>query len=123
MKSPEQTSPDQALRRFLETVADEAATNVGFRNRLLLAIGSPVVFAGQEDIATVNPVELAVRYDEATFKRIYNTMSAAELKAVLKAPPKPALASASDLTGKAKPALLAMLWNRAHDRAEEKGRI
>ena len=116
-------SPDQALRRFLEVVADEAATNTRFRNRLLLAIGGPIIFAGQEDIATVDPVELAVRYDETTFKRIYNTMSAIELKAILKAPPKPPLASANDVQGKAKPALLTMLWSRARDRAEEKGRL
>jgi hypothetical protein len=50
-------------------------------------------------------------------------MTAIELKGVLKAPPKPPLASASDVQGKAKPALLAMLWSRARDRAEEKGRL
>jgi hypothetical protein len=116
-------SPDRALRRFLEVVNDEAATNTRFRNRLLFAIGGPVIFAGQEDLATVDPVELAVRYDEKTFQRIYNTMTAAELRAVLKAPPNPPLASASDVQGKAKPALLVMLWSRARDRAEEKGRL
>lgn len=123
MADTEITSPDIALRRFLEVVADEAAVNTTFRNRLLLATGARVLFAGEEDIATVDPVELAVRYDETTFKRIYSAMSPAQLKGILKARPHPAFATASDVQGQAKPALLEMLWSRARSRAEEKGRL
>jgi hypothetical protein len=117
------TSPDQALRNFLEVIADEAAVNTAFRNRLLMATGATVVFAGEEDLSTVDPVELVVRYDEATFRRIYNALSATQLKAVLQSRPNPALATSTDVRQKRKPDLLDMLWERARDRAEEKGRL
>jgi hypothetical protein len=114
--------PDAALQDFLNVIRDEAAINPAFRNRLLEATQTPMVVAGAEDLMTFDPVEMLVRFDDETFARIYRSLTAAQLKSLLKAPPLP-LATSSDLTGKTKPALEAMLLERVRSRAEETGRI
>ncbi|MCA8898300.1 MAG: hypothetical protein R3C00_04020 [Hyphomonas sp.] len=118
-------SPDQALKRFLAVVAEEADMNAGFRNRLLLALGVPVLFEGQDDIMSISPVELVVRYDQDTFRRIYATLKPPALQKVLK---ESGLATKDDLafpkSMKAPEKLdrmLDMLFERASDRASERG--
>lgn len=120
-------SPDEALRRFLRVIADEADHNQSFRNRLLLAVQTPILIEGQDDIASLQPQELAARYDETTFKRIYTQLKAAGITKVLK---NNDLATADDLrfpprttAAKKLEMLLDMLWRRAHSRAREEGRI
>lgn len=114
-------SPNVALRRFLDAVADEAEMNAGFRNRLILALGVPVIFEGQDDLASVHPVELAVRYDEHTFKRIYGQLKGPALKKILT---EHSLASAAEAGAKGikPPQQIELLWERAHLKAEEDGR-
>lgn len=114
-------SPNVALRRFLDVVADEADLNAAFRNRLLLALNVPVIFEGQDDLATVHPVELAVRYDEHTFKRIYSQLKGPALKRVLIDHNLASTAEAG-ARGIRPPQQIELLWERARDRAEEDGR-
>jgi len=121
MPNEKPVSPNSALRRFLDVVADEADMNAAFRNRLLLALGVPVIFEGQDDLASVHPAELAVRYDEHTFKRIYGQLKGPALKKILT---QHNLASAVEAGAKGiKPtAQVELLWDRARLRAEEDGR-
>ncbi|WP_273185505.1 hypothetical protein [Hyphomonas adhaerens] len=119
-------SPEQALRRFLAVVADEADMNSGFRNRLLLSLGTPVFFEGQDDLSTVDPVELIVRYDTDTFRRIYSSLKAPALQKILR---ETGLASKEDMVfpkgtkaAQKVELLVNMLLDRASDRAEERGR-
>lgn len=114
-------SPNTALRRFLDVVADEADLNAAFRNRLLLALNVPVIFEGQDDLATVHPVELAVRYDEHTFKRIYGQLKGPALKRILIDHNLASTAEAG-ARGIKPPQQIELLWERARDRAEEDGR-
>lgn len=121
MPNEKPISPNAALRRFLDAVADEADINPTFRNRLLLALDVPVMFEGQDDLATVHPVELAVRYDEHTFKRIYGSLKSAALKKIL-VEHKLASAAEAGAKGIKAPQQVELLWDRARLRAEEDGR-
>lgn len=114
-------SPNAALRRLLNVVADEADMNAAFRNRLLLALNVPVIFEGEDDLASLHPAELAVRYDEHTFKRIYGQLKGPALKKILT---QHNLASAAEAGAKGikPPAQVELLWERARDRAEEDAR-
>jgi hypothetical protein len=103
-------SPDQALRRLLDVIADEASENAAFRNRLLLALGTPIRFEGEEDIATMRPQDMVRLYDAEKFKRIYGQLNAAGLKRLITSNN---LGSTSDLRGLRAPALLDLLWDRA----------
>lgn len=122
MPNDKPVSPNLALRRFLDAVADEADMNAAFRNRLILALGVPVIFEGQDDLASVHPVELAVRYDEHSFKRIYSQLKGPALKKILT---QHGLASAAEAGAKGirPPQQIELLWDRARGRAEEDGRI
>lgn len=122
MPNEKPISPNTALRAFLDVIADEADMNAAFRNRLLLAIGVPVIFEGQDDLASVSPVELAVRYDEHTFKRIYGNLKGAALKKILTGFN---LASAAEAGAKGIKVdqQVQLLWDRACIRAEEDGRV
>ena len=122
MPTEKPLSPNVALRRFLDAVAEEADMNAAFRNRLLLALGVAVIFEGQDDLATVHPAELAVRYDEHTFKRIYGQLRGPALKKLFLTH---SLASAAEAgaRGIKVPEQVQLLWERARIRAEEDGRI
>ena len=76
-------SPDESLRRFMKVVAEEAEMNSSFRNRLVLAIGAPVYFEGQDDLISVSPTELIQRYDQDTFTRIYANLKGPSLQKIL----------------------------------------
>lgn len=122
MPNEKPISPNASLRAFLEVIADEADMNAAFRNRLLLAIGVPIIFEGQDDLATVHPAELAVRYDEHTFKRIYGNLKGAALKKILTS-----FNLASTVEAGAKGIRVGdqvqLLWERARGRAEEDERL
>lgn len=122
MPTEKPISPNAALRRFLDVVAQEADMNAAFRNRLLLALDVPVIFEGQDDLASVHPVELVTRYDEHTFKRIYGQLKGPALKKLLV---EHGLASTAEAGAKGikPPQQIELLWERARLRAEEDGRL
>jgi hypothetical protein len=103
-------SPDQALRRFLDVIADQAAENAAFRNRLILALGTTIYFEGEDDVSTMRPQDLARLYDEEKFRRIYGRFNAAALRRILITNE---LATTTDTRSVRAPALLDMLWARA----------
>lgn len=121
MPTEKPISPNTALRRFLDVVAQEADMNAAFRNRLLLALDVPVIFEGQDDLASVHPVELVTRYDEHTFKRIYSQLKGPALKKLLV---EHGLASTAEAGAKGikPPQQIELLWERARLKAEEDGR-
>jgi hypothetical protein len=104
---------EEALHRFLEAVEQEAKVNPAFKLRLVNAMGVQVVFSGEEDLEKVSARDLARRYDEATFRRLYGGLKPAQIKTILLAEPF-ALATREDLKGKTgKPALIDLLVARA----------
>lgn len=121
MSSQPPIAPDIALRKFLDVIAEEATINAAFRNRLLVSLGAPIMFEGADDLATISPVEVYVRYrDEGAFKRIYSTTKGPALRKVLTSSE---LATAADLPKTLKaPGLIDILWERASERAVEDGR-
>jgi len=121
MSTEKPISPNAALRRFLDVVANEADMNADFRNKLLFALKVPVIIEGQDDLANVHPVELAVRYDEHTFKRIYGQLKGPALKKILV---DHGLASVAEAGAKGikPPAQVELLWERSRLKAEEDGR-
>ena len=122
MSTEKPISPNAALRRFLDVVANEADMNADFRNKLLFALKVPVIIEGQDDLASVHPVELAVRYDEHTFKRIYGQLKGPALKKILV---EHELASSAEAGAKGirPPAQVELLWDRARLKAEEDGQL
>ena len=122
MSTEKPISPNAALRRFLDVVANEADMNADFRNKLLFALKVPVIIEGQDDLASVHPVELAVRYDEHTFKRIYGQLKGPALKKILV---EHELASSAEAgaRGIRPPAQVELLWDRARLKAEEDGQL
>lgn len=120
-------SPDKALSNFLRVIADEAQHNASFRNRLLFAMGNPILIEGQDDLTAIPPQELAVRYDEVTFKRIYTQLKLVGITKVLRtnnlATPADVKFPKSVTPAKKLDQLLNMLWTRSRDRAEEEGRL
>ena len=122
MSTEKPISPNAALRRFLDVVANEADMNADFRNKLLFALKVPVIIEGQDDLASIHPVELAVRYDEHTFKRIYGQLKGPALKKILV---EHELASSAEAGAKGirPPAQVELLWDRARLKAEEDGQL
>lgn len=110
---------DLAIEAFLQAIKDAAAEIPEFRSRLVDALGFTVLFEGAEQYQGANPATQAARWSEDAFKRIWAGATAAELKKVLK---DRGLASVDDLRGKAKPALLTLLYRRALAQAEETGK-
>ncbi|MBI1339207.1 hypothetical protein GC169_03200 [bacterium] len=115
MSSTKAVTAPEALRTFLKVVETEAQINSEFRERLISALGVTVIYADAEDVEAANPITLAERYDEVTFKRLYGKLKAAVLKGILK---RHDLASDSDLKSLKTPAMIEMLWIRATERSE-----
>jgi hypothetical protein len=119
MSKKERLPPQLALGRFLNTVREEAATNSGFRSRLLEALDVEIYVDGEEEIETLDPIAVVTTKTETSFRRIYNQLNVAQLKRILR---QSELATGPDLLRKSKPVLIDMLWARANNRATERGR-
>ena len=119
-ESEEPITPEVALGRFLTAIKNIADVDPQFRNQLIFAIGVPVIFAGENDLTTIEPHVVAARKDELAFRAIYSALSAPKLRSILT---KSKLATTVDLRGKAVGDMVDMLWARARERAEERGLI
>lgn len=119
MSQPE-ISAQKALNRFLQTVKDAAAEDAGFRARLIEALGVTVLYEGDEQFEGANPVSQAKRWSPEAFERIWKPAKVPQIKAALK---DHNLATASDMKGKTKAALIAMLYTRAEEKSRETGII
>jgi hypothetical protein len=107
----------EALDRFLEELRREFRANPEFAHRVVRALGASVTFESELAARLVNVRELAASGDEAGFHATLGRLSFAELKAVAK---ESNLATSVDMKGLSQPALLALLYSRARDKASER---
>lgn len=121
MNHDEPIEPQVALGRFLNIVKNQADADQTFRDSLLQALGVTVIYAGEDEITNVAPHIVAAQKDELQFRAIYGQLNATKLKAILVTKSK--LASKADAQGKTADDLIDMLWQRARNRAEEKGLV
>ncbi|MEM1087992.1 MAG: hypothetical protein AAGH90_09685 [Pseudomonadota bacterium] len=119
MGNPEMRA-QTALNRFLQTVKDAAAEDPGLSTRLIEALGVTVLYEGDEQFEGANPVSQAKRWSPEAFKRIWGTAKVGQIKAALK---DHELATATDMKGKKKAALIDLLYKRAEARSRETGMI
>ena len=113
-----EVSANLALKNFLNAVKDAAAESPTFRARLIDALGFTVLYEGDEQFAGANPTKQAGRWSEDAFTRIWKGATVAELRATLS---EYDLATKEDIKGLRKNELIALLYRRAKNQAEETG--
>lgn len=106
------------LDRFFEEIRRHARQDAEFAARLVKALGGEVVFEADRAVDIVNPLELAATSSREKFDAVFETMTLAQIKAVMK---KHNLGTTVDAKGLAKPALIEMLHARAVAKARERG--
>ena len=110
MSDRQQLDPVEALDRFFTIVRDEAAENPAFANRLADALGSTIMFRGEDATSAVDPILLAEQGIEV-FRESFLTFPAKDLKKIMK---DFGLATTQDFKGKSKPPqLVELMWERA----------
>jgi hypothetical protein len=108
----------QALDRFFSVVREEATSNSRFAARLLDAVGFDVVFRGSEARYAVDPVQIAMKGQEA-FRQTFLSFSPAELKAMVK---EFNLATQADMKGKTRaPQIVEIMWEGASAKIKDRG--
>lgn len=117
MESGEGLSPTDYLDRAFEVIREEARDNPAFAARLVKALGGEVVFPNSAKREVLNPVAVAAAETEAAMRDIYASLSAVELRGVLR---DFNLASSVDVRGLDGPGLLDMLVRRARAKAGER---
>lgn len=85
MSKSESISAAEALDRMFSVIRQEAAANPVFARRLLDAAGVAVSFHGPEAVSAADPVIVAMRSDQASFREMFSTFSEADLKKMLAA--------------------------------------
>jgi len=80
----DRVSPNEALERIFEVIRQEAAANPKFASRMLDATGVTVVFQGSEAGKIADPIAMAARGDEASFRESFLSLPEKDLKAILK---------------------------------------
>ena len=81
--SDQHLSPREALARIFQVVQEEAAANPTFARRLLDAAGVTVTFAGPDASKVLDPVIVALRGDQASFRETLATFPEADLKKMI----------------------------------------
>ncbi len=110
MGKQNEIEPVEALDRFFSIIRERANSDPLFARQLSDAIGHTVVFRGEEAIQSIDPIMVA-RQGANEFRETFLSFSAKDLKKILK---DFGLASAQDMKGKNKPALLVdLMWERA----------
>ncbi len=107
--------PAEALDRLFQVVREEALANPRFGRRLLEAVGQTVLYRGEEAIAAIDPVLVAMRGFEE-FRATFLSMKAAEIKKVGKAS---GLLVGTDRLPNTVGALVDLLWDRASQRLHD----
>ncbi len=117
MEPGEGLSPAEYLDQAFDVIREEARDNPGFAARLVKALGGEVVFPNSAKREVLNPLTVAAGETEAAMRDIYASLSAAELRGVLR---DFNLASAVDVRGLDGPVLLDMLVRRAKAKVGER---
>jgi hypothetical protein len=105
----------EALDGLFKVVREEALSNPKFASRLLEAVGCTVEFRGEEALAAVDPVLVAMRGLEE-FRRTFLSMSVAELKKIGKSF---SLMESHETARKTVGQLVDLLWERASERLRD----
>lgn len=122
MDPNEVIDPTQALDEFFKIIREEAAANPQFSRRLVEAVGYKVIFRGDDAIATVDPVLVAMR-GLAEFRATFETMSTKDIQKIGEAhgllerpvrPPRGVRVVQPTLSE-----LIALLWDRAQQRKHD----
>lgn len=104
-----------ALDGFFQVVRQEALANPVFARRLLEALGCTVEFRGEEALAAVDPVLVAVRGADE-FRRTFLSMKA---KDIAKIGHEAGLVEKDEIRGKKIGPLVDLLWERASERMRD----
>jgi uncharacterized protein YbcC (UPF0753/DUF2309 family) len=107
--------PAEALNGFFRVVREEALNNPRFASRLLDAVGYTVEFRGDEALAAVDPMLVAMRGPEE-FRRTFLSMTAAKLKKIGK---DFSLVESHETARKSVAQLVDLLWERASERLHD----
>jgi hypothetical protein len=107
--------PAEALNGLFRVVREEALGNPKFARRLLEAVGYTVEFRGNEALAAVDPVLVAMRGAEE-FRKTFLSMKAADIKKIGKTF---SLMENHETAGKTVGALVELLWKRARERVDD----
>lgn len=106
---PADTNALEALDRVLEEFRREFAANPDFAHRVVRALGATVSFDPKHAASLINPVDLVARSPEEASATL-SGLAPAELKKIAR---DSKLATGSDLTGKSKDELVALIVRRA----------
>lgn len=107
--------PAEALDSLFQVVREEALSNPRFARRLLVAVGHTVQFRGEEALATVDPMLVAMQ-GVAEFRRTFLSMTARDLKRIGKTF---SLMETHETARKPVGALVDLLWERAKERVHD----
>lgn len=107
--------PAEALDRVFRVIREEALANPTFGRRLLEAAGVTVTYRGEEAIAAVDPVLVALAGHEE-FRRTFLSMKAAELKKIGEAT---GILHKKERLPKSATELVDLLWDRAQQRIRD----
>jgi hypothetical protein len=107
--------PAEAFNGLFKVVREEALSNPMFARRLLEAVGCIVEFRGEEALAAVDPVLVAMRGPEE-FRRTFLSMKAADLKKIGKTF---SLMESHETARKSAGQLVDLLWERASERVRD----
>jgi hypothetical protein len=107
--------PAEALDDLFQIIREEALGNPRFARRLLEAVGHTVEFRGEEALAAVDPVLVAMRGVEE-FRRTFLSMNANEIKKIGKTF---SLIESHETKGRALGPLVDLLWERASERVRD----
>lgn len=114
--SPESTDALEALDRVLDELRREFAANPEFAHRVVRALGASVSFDQKQAASLINPVDLVARSPE-TASTTLSGLAPADLKKIAR---ESKLATGSDLTGKSKDELVALIIRRAELRIQSR---
>jgi hypothetical protein len=115
MDSRRKSDPAEALDSLFQVIREEAMSNPKFARRLLDAVGFTVEFRGEEALASVDPLLVAMHGLEE-FRRTFSSMKA---KDVSKVGIEFNLIEKEEAKGKKIGALVDLLWDRASERMRD----
>lgn len=115
MDSRRKSDPAKALDSFFQIVREEALSNPRFARRLLEATGFTVEFRGEEALAAIDPLLVAMNGPEE-FRRTFVSMKP---KDVTKIGVDFNLVEREETKGKKIGALVDLLWERASARMRD----
>ena len=107
----------EALDRVLDELRREFRSNPEFAMRVVQALGSTVHFASELKTELLNPVELVASRSP---EEVHETLSEMDISALKKLAKTSNLATPTDLSGRSKDDIVAMIQVRAERRVQSR---